>query len=104
MAAQKFDIGNVLARARRSKASRSGPPKTRRRRPPDSAGNSGRSWSRSWGQVTAVAFLFLLVIGGYCCSVVARNGVIFAEARAVFPLITTLFGGVVGLIIGKSGK
>ena len=52
----------------------------------------------------AVGFLFLILIGGYCCFVVARNDVVSAEARAVFPLITSLFGGVVGLIIGKSDK
>ncbi|HWE37925.1 MAG TPA: hypothetical protein VG406_15250 [Isosphaeraceae bacterium] len=51
-----------------------------------------------------VGFLFLIVIGGYCCFVVARYGVVSPEARAVLPLITTLFGGVVGLIIGKAGK
>jgi hypothetical protein len=51
-----------------------------------------------------VSFLFLGAIGGYCCFVVARNGVVSAEARAVFPLITTPFGGVVGLIVGKAGK
>ncbi len=52
----------------------------------------------------AIAFLFLVVIGGYCCYVVARHGVVSPEARAVFPLITTLFGGVVGMIVGKAGK
>ena len=51
-----------------------------------------------------IAFLFLIVIGGYCCFVVARHGVVSPEARAVFPLITTLFGGVVGIIVGKAGK
>jgi hypothetical protein len=52
----------------------------------------------------AVAWLFLVVIGAYCCIEVARYGVTSNEARAVFPLITTLFGGVVGLIVGKAGK
>ncbi len=52
----------------------------------------------------AVALLFLIVIGGYCCYVVAQHGVVSPEARTVFPLITTLFGGVVGMIIGKAGK
>lgn len=33
----------------------------------------------------AIAFLFLIVIGGYCCFVVARHGVVSPEARAVFP-------------------
>ena len=51
-----------------------------------------------------VSFLFLMVIGGYCCFVVARHGVVSPEARAVFPPITTLFGGVVGIIVGKAGK
>jgi len=51
-----------------------------------------------------VAFLFLVGIGVYCCFVVIRNGVMSPEARVVFPLITTLFGGVVGLIVGKTGK
>ena len=50
-----------------------------------------------------VAFLFLIVIGGYCCYVVAQHGVVSPEARTVFPLITSLFGGVVGMIIGKAG-
>ena len=51
-----------------------------------------------------VAFLFLILIGGYCCFVIARHGVVSAEARAVFSLITTLFGGVVGLIVGKAAQ
>jgi hypothetical protein len=36
--------------------------------------------------------------------VVASKGVVSAEARVVFRLITTLFGGVVGMIVGKAGK
>ncbi len=51
-----------------------------------------------------VSFLFLIAIGGYCCLVVVRYGVTSAEARVVFPLLTTLFGGVVGLIIGRASK
>ena len=63
-------------------------------------------WSFAVKELAAylVAFVFLLVIGGYCCFVVARHGVVSPEARAVFPLITTLFGGVVGVIVGKAGK
>jgi hypothetical protein len=51
-----------------------------------------------------ISFLFLIVIGCYCCFVVTRYGVISQEARAVFPLLTTLFGGVVGVIVGKAAK
>ncbi len=51
-----------------------------------------------------ISFLILIVIGVYCCFVVARYGVNSAEARTVFPLITTLFGGVVGVIVGKAAK
>ena len=51
-----------------------------------------------------ISFAFLLAIGGYCCLVLIRHGVLSAEAKTVFPLITTLFGGVVGMIIGKSSK
>ena len=51
-----------------------------------------------------VSFLFLIAIGGYCCFVFIRYGVTSPEARVVFPLLTTLFGGVVGLIIGKASK
>ena len=51
-----------------------------------------------------VSFAFLILIGGYCCFVVVRNGVASVEARTVFPMLTTLFGGVVGLIIGKASK
>ncbi len=51
-----------------------------------------------------VGFRFLIGIGGYRCYVVVHHGVVSAEARMVFPLITTLFGGVLGMIVGKAGK
>jgi hypothetical protein len=52
----------------------------------------------------AVSFLFVLIIGLYCFFVVARYGVASAEAKLVLPLITTLFGGVVGMVVGKASK
>ena len=51
-----------------------------------------------------VSYTFLLGIGSYCCYLVIRHGVHSSEAKMVLPLITTLFGGIVGLIIGKAGK
>jgi hypothetical protein len=51
-----------------------------------------------------ISYLFLIVMGSYCCFVVAHHGVVSQEARTVFPLLTTLFGGVVGLIVGKAAK
>jgi len=36
--------------------------------------------------------------------VVVIHGVVSPEARAVFPLITTLFGGLLGLVVGRAGK
>ena len=52
----------------------------------------------------AFSFLFLFVIGVYCCYVIARHGPVSPEARAVLPLLTTLFGGVLGVIVGKAAK
>jgi hypothetical protein len=51
-----------------------------------------------------LSYLFLFAIGGYCCFVVIRYGAVSQEARAVFPLLTTLFGGVLGVIVGKNAK
>lgn len=103
MAAQKFDIGGLLAEGSKVKSISIEAPEE----PEDKAARLRREfWSFAVKELAAyaVAFLFLLVIGGYCCFVVARHGVVSPEARAVLPLITTLFGGVVGLIIGKAGK
>jgi hypothetical protein len=51
-----------------------------------------------------VSFLFVLIIGIYCLIVVCRYGVSSPEAKVVWPIITTLFGGVLGLIVGRSMK
>jgi hypothetical protein len=51
-----------------------------------------------------LSFLFVLLIGLYCLFVVARYGVASAEAKLVLPLITSLFGGVVGMVIGRASK
>ena len=103
VSAQKFDIGSVLAEGSKVES-------LTIKAPEDPEEKAARLRREFWTFVVkellayAVAFLFLIVIGGYCCFVVARHGVISAEVRAVFSLITTLFGGVVGLIVGKSGK
>ena len=103
MATQKFDIGGLLPEGSKVESVSIKAPED----PEDKAARLRREfWSFVVKELAAyaVAFLFLSAIGGYCCFVVARNGVVSAEARAVFPLITTLFGGVVGMIIGKAGK
>jgi hypothetical protein len=51
-----------------------------------------------------IAMIFITVIGGYCCYVVAIYGVVSPEAKQVLPLLTALFGGVVGLAFGKATK
>jgi hypothetical protein len=62
-------------------------------------------WTSSLNQaVYFMSWLFLTVIGVYCCFVVIRYGVEAPEARTVFPLLTTLFGGVLGVIVGKAAK
>ena len=50
------------------------------------------------------SFLFVFLVGGYCCFVIIRHGPVAAESRAVFPLLTTLFGGVLGVLVGKGAK
>lgn len=103
MAAQKFDIGGLLPEGSKVES-------INIRSPEDPADREARLRREFWDfvvkELTAylVAFLFLIVIGAYCCFVVARYGVVSPEARQVFPLITTLFGGVVGMIIGKAGR
>ncbi len=103
MATQKFDIGALLPDGLKVDS-------LSIKAPEDPEDKAARLWRESWSFMVKellayiIAFLFLLVIGGYCCFVVARHGVVSAEARAVFPLITTLFGGVVGMIIGKASK
>lgn len=51
-----------------------------------------------------VSYAFLIGIGGYCCYLVIRHGVRSPEATAVLPLLTSLFGGAVGLVIGRASK
>ena len=103
MPSKRFDLGDLIAAGMKIRGFTVESPE-------DPEDKSARLRQEFWSflvkdlTVHAVAFLFLLLIGGYCCYVVARNGVVSAEARAVFPLLTTLFGGVVGLIIGKAGK
>ena len=67
---------------------------------------SQEKWSFFIKELAAhvISFSFLIMIGGYCCFVVALHGVVSPEARTVFPLITTLFGGVAGVIVGKAAK
>ena len=103
MAAQKFDIGGLLPEGSKVE-------NVSIKAPEDPEDKAARLRREFWSFVVkelaayAVAFLLLVMIGGYCCFVVARHGVVSHEARAVFPLITTLFGGVVGMIVGKAGK
>ncbi len=51
-----------------------------------------------------IAYLFNAIMGGYCCVVVATHGVTSPEAKVVMPLLTSLFGGVIGLAFGQSMK
>jgi hypothetical protein len=101
--AQKFDIGCLLPDGSKVES-------ILIKAPEDSQDKANRLRQEFWAfaikelAAYAVAFLFLLMIGGYCCFVVARYGIVSAEARAVLPLITTLFGGVVGMIIGRAGR
>ncbi|HEU5117752.1 MAG TPA: hypothetical protein VFT74_14090 [Isosphaeraceae bacterium] len=102
MAGQKFDIGGLLADGSRVENVNIKAPED----PEDKVARRRREfWSFVVKELAAyvVAFLFLIAIGGYCCHVVAHHGVVSQEARTVFPLITTRFGGVVGMIIGKAG-
>jgi hypothetical protein len=103
VAAQKFDIGALLPEGSRVESVSIKSPEE----PDDKRARLRMEfWSFVVKELAAylIALLFLIVIGAYCCFVVARHGVVSAEARAVFPLITTLFGGVVGLIVGRAGK
>ena len=103
VAARKFDIGDLLPEGSKVESVSIKAPED----PDDKAARLRREfWSFVVKELAAylVAFLFLVVIGGYCCFVVAHHGVVSPEARVVFPLITTLFGGVVGMIIGKTSK
>ncbi|MCA1684600.1 MAG: hypothetical protein LC745_01160 [Planctomycetia bacterium] len=51
-----------------------------------------------------MALLFIAIISTYCCYVVAAHGVTSPEAKQVLPLLTALFGGVVGMAFGKAAK
>lgn len=103
MARQKFDIGGLLPEGSKVES-------VSIRTPEDPQEKTARLRREFWAFVVkdlaayTIAFLFLIMIAGYCCFVVARYGVVSPEAHAVFPLITTLFGGVVGLILGRAGK
>jgi hypothetical protein len=103
MPSQKFDIGGLLPEGSKIESISINAPED----PDDKAARLRREfWSFFVNELSAyaVAFLFLVVIGVYCCIVIARYGVTSDEARTVFPLITTLFGGVIGMIVGKAGK
>lgn len=101
--ARKLDLGAFLPEDSKVKGIHIEAPED----PDDKAARLRREhWSFVVKELAAyiVAFLFLIAIGGYCCFVVTHHGVVSPEARAVFPLITTLFGGVVGLIVGRAGR
>ena len=103
MSIPKFDIGALLPEGSKVEGLNIKAPED----PEDKAARLRREfWSFAVKEIAAyaVAFLFLNMIGGYCFAVVAWHGVVSPEARAVFPLVTTLFGGVVGVIVGKAGK
>ena len=78
--------------------------------PEDSDDKAARLHRERWSflverlAVYLFAYLFLSVISLYCCYVVARYGFESPEGRRVFPLLTTLFGGVLGVIVGKAAK
>jgi hypothetical protein len=103
VAKQKLDIGGLLPEGSKVK-------NISIEAPEDPEDKAARLRTEFWSFVVkelaayGIAFFFLAIIGGYCCFVVASHGVVSPEARAVFPLITTLFGGVVGLIVGRAGK
>ncbi len=103
MASKQFDIADLIPKGSKVKG-------LSIETPEDAEDKAARLRREFWTFLVKdlaayfVAFVFLIVVATYCCFVVARNGVVSAEARAVFPLLTTLFGGVVGLIIGKAGK
>lgn len=52
--------------------------------------------------VYALALIFILVMGGYSCIVVAARGVTSPEAGQAMPLLMSLFGAIVGLAFGKA--
>jgi hypothetical protein len=103
VAARKLDIGPLLPEGSKVESISIKAPED----PEEKAARLRREfWSFAVKELAAyvIGFFFLVVIGGYYCFVVARYGVVSAEARAVLPLITTLFGGVVGMIIGRATK
>ncbi len=101
--AKKFDIGGLLAEGSKVK-------KLEVESPEDPADKDLRLKKEFWTFVVkdmaayAVSFLFILLIGLYCLYVVARYGVASTEAKIVLPLITSLFGGVVGMVVGRATK
>lgn len=54
--------------------------------------------------VYLVSYGFVIAIGVYCCIVAVRHGLESPEAKIVSPIITTLFGGLLGVIVGRSSK
>ncbi len=75
--------------------------------PEDKAARIAREkWSFVVMQLSAylVSYLFLIVVGVYCCFVAIRYGVESPAGRTVLPLLTTLLGGVLGVIVGKASK
>ena len=101
--ARKFDLGPLLPEGRVVK-------KIEVEAPEDEADKTLRLRKDWWSFVVkdlgpyVLSFLFVLLIGLYCLYVVAHHGVASAEAKLVLPMITTLFGGVVGMVIGKATK
>ena len=84
MATQKFDIGGLLPEGSKVENVSIKAPED----PDDKAARLRREfWSFVVKELVAyaVAYLFLILIGVYCCFVVASHGVVSAEARAVFP-------------------
>ena len=101
MAARRFDIADLLPEGSKVESISIKAPED----PDDKAARLRReSWSFVVKELAAYLVAFLFLIGGYCCFVVVQNGVASPEARVVFPLLTTPFGGVVGMIIGRAGK
>ena len=103
MAAQKFDIGSLLPEGSKVET-------VVIKTPEDPGDKAARLHNERWSlwikelAPYVVAYVFLIAIAVYCCGVVVIHGVVSPEARAVFPLITTLFGGVLGVVVGKAGK
>lgn len=100
---QKFDIGRYIPDG--SKVD-----DFHFKTPEDVDDKAARLIRESWSflverlAVYVFGYMFLTVISAYCSYVIASHGAVSPEGKAVLPLLTTLFGGVLGVIVGKAAK